>query len=157
MSRWAISPIIGDGTATIVDGSEATTGPYRASVAAHNVPMFISCIPGNDDGTPKYAWAICKVPTATEMIALHSEWDQSQKDDFTSRYNTAVAALTADGEIRLMPDLPMSHVLTGAQATVVKNNIFAKFSITGFEPTGRTVQETLRYIVDQVDITWDVS
>ena len=87
MSRWALSPIIGTGT---------SDDPYRASVADHHVPMFVSCIPGNDDGTPKYAWAICKVPTATEMIALHPEWGQTQNDDFTGRYNTAVAALAAD-------------------------------------------------------------
>jgi hypothetical protein len=145
--RWALSPIIGTGTAE---------DPYRASVADHNPPSFVSCIPGNDDGTPKYAWAVCTVPTATEMIALHPEWNQSQKDAFTMRYDNAVAALTADGDIRLMPDLAMSHVLTVPQANIVKNNIFAKFSITGFEPAGRTVQETLRYIVDKLDITWAV-
>ena len=34
MARWCLSPVVGNGTAKTVKGSESTTGPYRLSVSS---------------------------------------------------------------------------------------------------------------------------
>jgi hypothetical protein len=153
--RWALSPIIGNGTATVVVGQEATTGPYRAKSSDHNLPVHIAVIPGNDDGTPKYPWCLVQGPTVEELIAAHPEWSQAQQDAATTRYAAAVADLTADGDIRLLPDWSMDKVLNRTEANAVIAAL-GKFGITGPDPVNHTVRQVVRYLADQLDVTWNV-
>ena len=128
--RWALSPIIGNGTGQVVSGSEATTGPYRAKASDHG--GHVAVIPGNDDGTPQYPWALVRFADDADL-----------------------AGAQADGDIRLLPDWTMDHVLNRAEANAVITAL-GKFGITGPDPVGHTVRQVVRWLADQLDITWDV-
>lgn len=130
MARWAISPIIGNGTLNVIVGQEATTGPYRAKAADHGA--HVTVIPGNNDGSPKYSWCIVKFGDTADMTAA-----------------------AADGDIRLLPNWTLDHVLTSGEAAQVTSAL-NHFNITGPNPTGYTVRQVLRYLADQLDITWSV-
>lgn len=120
MARWALSPIVGTGT---------MADPYRAKAADYGAHVAI--IPGNDDGTPRFPWALVRLDDSADMTAA-----------------------AADTTLRLLPAWSLDHVLTAAEATSVTNAL-GKFGIAGYpSPTGRTVRQVLRWIADQLDITW---
>lgn len=60
--RWALSPIIGSGTAT---------DPYRAAASAYG--GHVAVIPGNDDGTPKYGWCLVRFDDAADLAAAAAD------------------------------------------------------------------------------------
>jgi hypothetical protein len=130
MARWALSPIIGNGTATVVVGQEATTGPYRAKASDYGA--HVAVIPGNDDGTPRFAWALVKLDDSADLTAA-----------------------AADTELRLLPAWSMDKVLNAAEAGAVANAL-ARFDLYGPDATGHTVRQVVRWIADQLDLTWSV-
>jgi len=131
MGRWALSPIIGDGTFRIVAGQEATTGPYRAKAGDHG--GHTALIPGNADGTPAFGWCLVRFDDSADLVAA-----------------------AADGDIRLLPDWTLDHVITAGEAASISSAL-DHFGITGYpSPTGRTVRQVLRWIADRLDVTWSV-
>ena len=131
MPRWALSPIIGDGTGRVIVGSEATTGPYRAKASDHGA--HVAVIPGNDDGTPKYPWCLVRLGDDADL-----------------------AGAQADGDVRLLPDWTMDHVITAGEASAIASAL-DHFGISGYpSPTGRTVRQVVRWIADRLDVTWNV-
>jgi len=120
--RWALSPIIGTG---------ATEDPYRAKASDHGA--HVAVIPGNDDGTPMYPWALVRFDDSADL-----------------------AGAQADGDIRLLPDWTMEHVITAGEAAAIAAAL-DHFGISGYpNPTGRTVRQVVRWTADRLDITWDV-
>lgn len=119
MARWALSPIVGTGT---------MADPYRAKAADYGA--HVAVIPGNDDGTPRFAWALVRLDDSADL-----------------------AAAAADTSLRLLPAWSLDHVLTAAEATSVTNAL-GKFGITGPDPTGHTVRQVLRYLADLLDVSW---
>ena len=128
--RWALSPIVGNGTGQVVVGSEATTGPYRAKASDHG--GHVAVIPGNDDGTPKFGWCLVRLDDSADMVAAQ-----------------------ADGDIRLLPDWTMGHVITAGEAATIANAA-AHFGLNPPSSTGRTVRQVLRWLADRLDVTWSV-
>lgn len=128
--RWVISPIIGDGTATIVEGQEATTGPYRAAVSAYG--PHAALLPGNNDGTPKKSWAL-----------VYFGGNAAQ-----------IAAAEADGAIRVFPaGLTEESVLTAPQANVF-NNYLDDFGIANVLSAGMTGLQAIEAIAHEADPTF---
>jgi hypothetical protein len=128
--RWVISPIIGNGTSQIIEGSEATTGPYRAAVGAYG--PYAALIPGNNDGTPKKSWAL-----------VYFGGDAAQ-----------IAAAEADGAIRVFPaGLTEESVLTAPQANVF-NNYLDNYGINNVLSAGMTGKQAIEAIAHEVDPTF---
>jgi hypothetical protein len=127
--RWVISPIIGDGTSDIVVGSEATTGPYRLKAGDYGAHAAI--IPGNNDGTPKFNWGICK-------------------------FSGDETAADADTDLIVLPDLTMDHVLTLAQRNWLITKLSNRGHPTGWITNGITVREVLRTIGRWLEANFDV-
>ncbi len=136
MSRWALSPIVGDGTAQIVEGSEATTGPYRLLVSQYGAHVAI--IPGNDDGTPKFNWGLAKLDDAAAAAAQ--------------------ADVNLDSRITVFPALQLDDVLTLAQRNWLITKVSALGKPTGWITPGITVREALRvigrYLENNFDVHW---
>ena len=136
MARWALSPIIGDGTGEIVAGQEATTGPYRLLVSQYGGHAAV--IPGNNDGTPKFNWGICKLNDAAAAAA------------------EADAGL--DSRITIFPQLTLDHVLTLAQRNWLITRVGALGKPTGWITAGITVGVALRiigrYLESNFDVDW---
>jgi hypothetical protein len=61
---YALSQVIGNGTAVVIAGQEPTTGPYRPR--AHIYGQFVAVIPANPDGTPAHNWCLVKLVGADE-------------------------------------------------------------------------------------------
>jgi hypothetical protein len=131
--RWVLSPIIGNGTAKIVVGQEATTGPYRASASAYG--GHVAIIPGNDDGTPKFNWCLCQMEESA-----------------------AVAADAADPAITVFPALQLDDVLTLGQRNWLITKVGNLGKPTGWIVPGITVRECVRtigrYLEDNFDVNW---
>jgi hypothetical protein len=131
MARWALSPIIGDGTARVDPLNPTTTGPYRA--AASDYGGHVAVIPGNDDGTPRYGWALVRFDDAADL-----------------------AAAAQDTRLRVLPAWTLDHVVTAGEAAAIADAL-DHFGIAGYpDPTGRTVRQVLRWIADKLDVTWQV-
>ena len=129
--RWALSPIIGDGSASVDPLDPTNTGPYRAAASDHG--GHVAVIPGNDDGTPKYGWALVRFDDAADMTAA-----------------------AADDRLRVLPAWSLDHVITAGEASSIANAL-DHFNITSYpNPTGRTVRQVLRWIADRLDVTWNV-
>ena len=122
MARWALSPVIGSGTAT---------DPYRAAASDHGA--HVAVIPGNDDGTPRFGWALVRFDDAAD-----------------------IAAAAADDRLRVLPAWTLDHVVTAGEATAIADAL-DHFGIAGYpSPTGRTVRQVVRWIADRLDVTWAV-
>lgn len=134
--RWALSPIIGDGTPIVVVGQEDTTGPYRLKVS--NYGAHTAIIPGNNDGTPKFNWGIAKL---SDDAATAAEADQN-----------------LDSRITIFPQLTLDHVLTLAQRNWLITKVSALGKPTGWITDGITVREAIRtigrYLEDNFDVDW---
>ena len=132
MPRWGISPLIGDGTITIVPGQESTTGPYRAKAASYG--GHVAVIPGESDGTPLFNWALIRIA-----------------DD-------AVAAAEADADLTVFPDLALDDVLTAGQRNWLITRLQHHNLGYAWVTAGITVREALRtigrYLDSQFDISW---
>lgn len=128
--RWVVSPLIGDGTPTIIVGQESTTGPYRAKASDYGAHVAI--IPGNDDGTPKFNWCLCRIEEA------------------------AVAAADADTDLIVFPDLTLDHVLTLAQRNWLITRLDNRGFPSGWVTAGITVIEVLRTIGRWLEANFDV-
>lgn len=131
MARWALSPVIGNGTPRVDPLDPTNTGPFRA--AASDYGGHVAVIPGNDDGTPKYGWALVRFDDAADL-----------------------AAADADTRLRVLPAWSLDHVITAQEATAIANAL-DHFNITGAPSAqGHTVRQVLRWIADRLDITWQV-
>ena len=64
MARWALSPVIGTGTAA---------DPYRAKAADHGA--HVAVIPGNDDGTPRFGWCLVKLDDNADIAGAQADGD----------------------------------------------------------------------------------
>jgi hypothetical protein len=129
--RWVLSPIIGNGTPDIIAGQEATTGPYRAKASDYGAHAAI--IPGNDDGTPKFNWALCQ-------------------------FTGDIAAAEADPDLTVFPQLHLDDVLTLGQRNWLITKIGNLGKPTGWIVAGITVRECVRtigrYLENNFDIDW---
>jgi hypothetical protein len=129
--RWVISSIIGDGTAQIIVGQEDTTGPYRAKASSYG--SHTALIPGNNDGTPKFNWALCY-------------------------FDGDTTAAEADTDLIVFPELTLNHVLTLAQRNWLITKLSNRGFATGWIYDGITVRECVRtigrWIEDNYDIDW---
>ena len=130
MARWALSPIIGNGTVRVDPQDSAGTGPYRAKASDHGAHTAV--IPGNADGTPAFGWCLVRFGDSADL-----------------------AAAAADGDIRLLPAWTLDHVITAGEATAILDAC-AHFGLTPPSPQGRTVGQVLRWLADRLDVTWQV-
>lgn len=130
MARWAISPIIGNGTETIDSLDPEATGPYRAKASDYGTHAAI--IPGNADGSPAFNWALVKIG------------------------DEAVAAADADPSLTVFPALALDDVLTAGQRNWLITRLQHHGLPYGWVQPGITVRQALRTIGRYLEATFDV-
>lgn len=126
MARWILSPIIGDGTARVVPGQEATTGPYRPK-AADYATAWTALVP--------------EVADAQWCVVRATEGD--------------LAAAEADTELVVFPQLDPDHVLTLAQRNWLISRLDNRGHPSGWVTAGITVREVIRTIGRWLDNRFD--
>jgi hypothetical protein len=117
--RWVMSPIIGNGTATIVAGQEATTGPYRAKASDYGAHAAL--IPGNADGTPVHNWCF-----------VYFDGD--------------VTAANGDAALDVLPDRQPGDVLTTLQRNFLINACTRRGLDSSWVVSGITFGEAVDHI-----------
>ena len=132
MARWILGPVVGDGSASVTPGSEATTGPYRPK-AAQYATDWAGVIPGNEDGTPAFNWCLIRATAG----------------DF--------AAASADTDLTIFPDLAMSDTLTLAQRNWLKTKCQALGQPDAWVVAGLTFGQALRKVGRWLENNFEVS
>lgn len=133
MARWALSPLLGNGTSTIDKNNPDTTGPYRP-YAAKYATDWAAVIPGKPDGTPAFAWCIVRA-TAGDL-----------------------AGADADPTLTMFPDLAYTDVLTAGQRAWLISKCNALGAPSGWVVNGITFGQALRivgrWLDNKFDVTW---
>lgn len=132
MARWGLSPLLGNGSASISKASPDTTGPYRP-YAAKYATDWSAVIPGNPDGTPAFAWCIVRA-TAGDL-----------------------AGADADPQLSMFPDLAYTDALTLAQRNWLIGKCQALGQPSGWVVNGITFGQALRTVGRFLDNNFDVS
>jgi len=128
--RWCLSPIIGDGTQSIVVGQETTTGPFRAKASDYG--GHVAIIPSNPDGTPAFNWCLVRLA------------------------NTSVAEAEADTSLTVFPNLQLGDVLTANQRNWLVTRLNNHGLPSGWVDPGITVRQVLRTIGRYLEADFDV-